>query len=57
MKETQEIEKLEAVKSFDDHVEDATYKHIVKYTGFFGGIQVLTILVSVIRNKLAVMLL
>ena len=57
MKETQEIEKLEAVKSFDDNVEDATYKHIVKYTGFFGGIQVLTILVSVIRNKLAVILL
>lgn len=33
--------------------EDATYDHVVKYTGFMGIIQVLTILVSVVRNKLA----
>ena len=34
-----------------------TYNHIVKYTGLLGGIQVLTILVSVVRNKLATVLL
>lgn len=30
-----------------------TYDHIVKYTGLLGGVQVLTILMSVIRNKCA----
>ena len=37
--------------------DDSTYDHIVKYTGFLGGIQVLTLLVGVIRNKLAAVLL
>ena len=37
--------------------DEATYDHIVKYTGFLGGIQVLTLLVGVIRNKLAAVLL
>ena len=37
--------------------DDGTYNHIMKYTGFFGGIQALTLLVSVIRNKLAAVLL
>lgn len=34
-----------------------TYDHVLKYTGIFGGVQVLKILVSVLRNKLASVLL
>ena len=30
-----------------------TYEHIVKYTGLLGGVQVFTILMSIIRNKCA----
>lgn len=37
--------------------KDSTYNHIVKYTGFFGLIQVLTLLAAVVRNKLAAVLL
>lgn len=33
--------------------EDASYDHVLKYTGVFGGVQVLTMLVSLLRNKLA----
>ena len=31
---------------------DATYDHVLKYTGLFGGVQGITILVSVVRNKI-----
>ena len=57
MNETSKIEHTPSCQSESTVAKDATYKHIVKYTGFFGVIQVLTILVSVIRNKLAVLLL
>lgn len=40
-----------------DEQEEATYDHIIKYTGLFGGVQGLTMLVGVIRNKLAATLL
>ena len=33
--------------------EDTSYDRVLKYTGVFGGVQVLTMLVSVIRTKLA----
>lgn len=33
--------------------EDTSYDHVLKYTGVFGGVQVLTMLVSMLRNKLA----
>jgi len=36
---------------------DATYNHVLKYTGVFGGVQGLTMLMSIVRNKLAVLLL
>ena len=36
---------------------EATYAQVVKYTGAFGGVQGLTMLVSVLRNKLAAILL
>lgn len=52
MSETQEIKDGLTVLEETEGREDATYDHIVKYTGFLGGIQVLTILVSVVRNKL-----
>ena len=32
-----------------DH--DATYDHIVKYTGLFGGVQGINLLINIIRNK------
>lgn len=33
--------------------DDASYDHILKYTGLLGGVQVLTVLMSVVRNKMA----
>ncbi len=35
--------------------EDTSYDHVLKYTGVFGGVQVLAMLVSMLRNKLAAM--
>lgn len=32
--------------------EDTTYDHVIKYTGLFGGIQGLTMLMSIIRTKI-----
>ncbi len=52
-----EIEHGLAVSEEAGGGEGATYGHIVKYTGFLGGIQVLTMLVGVVRNKLAAVLL
>ena len=37
--------------------KSASYSHILKYTGLFGGVQGLCILVGVIRNKLVAMIL
>lgn len=37
--------------------DDSTYDHIVKYTGLFGGVQGLTMLMNLIRNKIASVLL
>ena len=34
-----------------------SYSHVIKYTGLFGGIQGLNILVSIVRNKLVALLL
>ena len=34
-----------------------TYDHVIKYTGLFGGVQGITMLVSLIRNKLVAILL
>lgn len=36
---------------------DVTYDHIVKYTGLFGGAQTTTLLISVVKTKLAAWLL
>lgn len=52
-----EIEEKQHTESSVKAGDEATYDHIVKYTGFLGGIQVLTLLVGVIRNKLAAVLL
>lgn len=35
-----------------EHSDESTYSHVLKYTGLFGGVQVLTMLFSVIRNKI-----
>lgn len=37
--------------------EDATYDHVLKYTGLFGGVQGINMLINVVRNKLAALLL
>ena len=37
--------------------DDSTYDHIIKYTGLFGGVQGLTMLMSIVRNKIAAVLL
>ncbi len=34
-----------------------TYSHILKYTGLFGGVQGLNILINIVRNKLVAMIL
>ncbi len=34
-----------------------TYDHVIKYTGLFGGVQGITMLMSIIRNKLVAILL
>ena len=36
---------------------DESYSHVLKYTGIFGGVQGLNILVSLVRNKLVALLL
>ena len=33
-----------------------TYAHIVKYTGVFGGVQMLSILATLVRNKFTALL-
>lgn len=37
--------------------KDDSYSHILKYTGLFGGVQGLSILVGIVRNKLVAMIL
>lgn len=41
----------------DVKTEQSTYDHIVKYTGLFGGVQGLTMLMNLVRNKIASVLL
>ena len=33
--------------------QDDSYRHVLKYTGVFGGVQGLKIFVTLVRNKLA----
>jgi O-antigen/teichoic acid export membrane protein len=33
--------------------ESTTYKHIFKYTGLLGSVQMLSVLISMVRNKCA----
>lgn len=35
---------------------DSSYDHILKYTGLLGGVQVISVLISVVRNKIAALL-
>lgn len=39
------------INEFDG--EDTSYDHVLKYTGVFGGVQVLAMLVAMLRNKMA----
>lgn len=36
---------------------DESYSHVLKYTGVFGGVQGLNVLVSLVRNKFVALLL
>lgn len=49
-------EKLAGAETVRDK-ETASYGHVLKYTGLFGGVQVLTMLVALVRNKIAALLL
>lgn len=42
---------------YEEKEQETSYDHIIKYTGVFGGVQGVNLLVSIIRNKLASMLL
>lgn len=37
--------------------EEASFDHVLKYTGLFGGVQGITMLISLVRNKLVALLL
>lgn len=37
--------------------DDTTYAHVIKYTGLFGGVQGITMLMSIVRTKVAALLL
>lgn len=39
------------------HEDEVSYQHILKYTGVFGGVQGLNIIISLVRNKLVALLL
>jgi O-antigen/teichoic acid export membrane protein len=41
----------------DDTEKEDSYSHILKYTGLFGGVQGLGIMVGIVRNKLVAMIL
>ena len=41
----------------DERKNGGSYAHILKYTGLFGGIQVLNILITLIRNKFVALIL
>ena len=40
----------------DDKSTELHYRQIIKYTGLFGGIQTMNILVGLVRNKLTALL-
>lgn len=43
------------MKTADEEKSD--YNHVIKYTGLFGGVQGITLMASIIRNKLVAVLL
>ncbi|MCM1311436.1 MAG: oligosaccharide flippase family protein [Bacteroides sp.] len=42
---------------YTEQENDTTYDHVIKYTGLFGGVQGITMLMGIVRNKIAAMLL
>lgn len=50
---------MEKTKKMDERLdsEKNSYSHILKYTGLFGGVQGLNMLVGVVRNKFTAMFL
>lgn len=51
------VENTANMAAEDARENDATYDHVIKYTGLFGGVQGITMLVSVVRNKIVSVLL
>ena len=41
----------------DDAESKTSYSHVLKYTGIFGGVQGLNIIIGLVRNKLVALLL
>lgn len=49
---------MEELKNLHNpETDDSSYKHVLKYTGIFGGVQGLKLVTSLIRNKLTALLL
>lgn len=48
---------LSVISPMESQGRSNTYSHILKYTGLFGGVQMLSILVSLVRNKLVALIL
>lgn len=47
----------EVKRNIEIEDDETTYDHVLKYTGLFGGVQGITMLISLIRNKLVALLL
>lgn len=41
----------------EQELNDSSYSHVLKYTGIFGGVQGLNIIISLVRNKLVAVIL
>lgn len=54
---TADAQGMAATDAPDTAPADATYDHVIKYTGLFGGVQGVTMLVSLVRNKIVSVLL
>lgn len=48
---------MENESIYTESENDTTYDHVIKYTGLFGGVQGITMLMGIVRNKIAAMLL
>lgn len=48
---------MEKQQSSTAHLQDASYSHVLKYTGLFGGVQGLNMLIGIMRTKVVALFL